>query len=125
MMGIHERVEKALEMIIRQADEEGFEYDNIMYSCCYEYCSRTSINWGSRRILLRELTDDQGEVRTGTASLGEYVRDTKDSTSCGNVFEMGILHFYQKEKKGIGGLMGISLAMIQRSPTYTPLKQET
>jgi hypothetical protein len=40
----------------------------------------------------------------------------------GTVFKMGIHHFYLVEKKGIGGLMEISLVMIQRSLNYTPIE---
>jgi hypothetical protein len=36
---------------------------------------------------------------------------------------MEIPRFYQREKKGIGGLTGMSLAMIQKSLPYTPINK--
>lgn len=66
---------------------------------------------------MKELTDDRGKYELEQHRWGN-ISEIQWIPSCGNVSEMGILRFYQKGKKGIGGLMGISLAMvIRRLPT--------
>ena len=77
MKGIHDRVENALKTIIQVNDGQDIQTIILCVHAATHICIGRALT-GDPEVSIRWTELIQMEVRTGTASLSEYVRDTAD-----------------------------------------------